>query len=65
MAGLVLVLLAPGLLLGLALTVIEVRTIYGGCPTRRRYVWRHAAGGARAGVPSYGRVVRAGPPGRR
>lgn len=50
MAELLLVLLAPALLLGTAFAVIEVRTLYGGCPTRQRYRWLHV----RSGAPTVG-----------
>jgi len=45
--SLLLVLVAPGLLLGLAFAVIEVMTVFGGCPPSRRYRWLHTTAATR------------------
>lgn len=43
MAGILVVLLAPVLLVSFACAMIRVRTSWGGCPAHRRYAWLHAS----------------------
>jgi hypothetical protein len=49
-AGILVVLLAPVLLVGLACAMIRLRTSWGGCPTHRRYAWLLSSAPTRAMV---------------